>query len=100
MVAMLALASVALGASAEDAASTYKGKCAACHGPAGDANTPAGKVLKVPSFASDDVAKESDAALLDIAKNGKGKMPAWKDKLSDAQIKGLVAYIRSIQKKA
>jgi mono/diheme cytochrome c family protein len=96
----LALVSVALCASAEDVAGTYKAKCAACHGPAGDANTPAGKALKVPSFGSEDVIKQSDTAMLEVAKNGKGKMPAWHDKLSEDQLKGLVSYIRSLQKKS
>src|SRR5436309_1186653 len=63
MTAVLTLASAALCASAEDAASTYKTKCAACHGAAGDANTPAGKALKVPSFSSEEAVKQSDAAL-------------------------------------
>lgn len=100
LIAILALAAAALCASAEDAASVYKTKCVMCHGAAGDANTPAGKALKVPSFGSDDAVKATDAALLEIARNGKGKMPAWHDKLSDDQIRGLVAYIRTIQKKS
>ena len=66
---------------------------------AGDANTPAGKNFKVPSFSSDAVLKESDADMLTIAKNGKGKMPAWHDKLSDEQLKDLVGFIRTLQKK-
>ena len=41
-----------------------------------------------------------EEVLLEIAKNGKGKMPAWHDKLSEDQIKGLVAYIRTMQKKS
>ena len=97
--AILALASAAICASAEQVADVYKSKCAACHGPAGDANTPAGKALKVPAFNSDAVAKESDATLLEIAKGGKGKMPAWQGKLSDDQLKNLVAFIHSLQKK-
>lgn len=100
LTAILALAGAALCASAEDAAGIYKTKCVMCHGASGDANTPAGKALKVPSFGSDDAVKASDAVLLEIAKNGKGKMPAWHDKLSDDQIKGLVAYIRTMQKKS
>jgi cytochrome c6 len=100
MTAILALASAALCASAEDAASIYKTKCVMCHGATGDANTPAGKALKVPSFSSEEAVKQSDTALLEIAKNGKGKMPAWHDKLSEDQIKGLVAYIRNMQKKS
>jgi cytochrome c551 len=84
---------------AEPASSVFKTKCAPCHGAAGDANTPAGKALKVPSFTSEEVLNETDANLLTIARNGKGKMPAWHDKLSDDQLKDLIAFIRTMQKK-
>ncbi len=44
--------------------------------------------------------KDTDADMLAIAKNGKGKMPAWHDKLSEDQLKDLVAYIHTLQKKS
>ena len=84
---------------AESTANVYKAKCALCHGAVGDASTPAAKALKVPSFTSESVLKESDADLLTIAKNGKGKMPAWHDKLSEDQLKDLIAFIHTMQKK-
>ena len=87
------------GYAAPPAAAVYKSNCAPCHGLVGDANTAAGKAFKVPSFSSDAVLKDPDATLLAIEKNGKGKMPAWHDKLSDAQMKDLVVYIHSLQKK-
>lgn len=80
-------------------AAVYKANCAPCHGAAGDANTPAGKTFKVPSFSSDVVLKESDAHMLAVAKDGKGKMPAWHDKLSEEQLKDLISYVHSLQKK-
>lgn len=96
---MLLLAGAVLSASAQQPVEgVYKANCAPCHGAAGDANTPAGKAFKVPSFRSDVVLKESDAGLLTIAKNGKGKMPAWHDKLSEEQLKDLIAFIRTLQK--
>lgn len=95
----LACTTVALsGYAAPPAAAVYKTSCAPCHGAAGDANTPAGKRFNVPSFSSAAALKETDADLLAVAKNGKGKMPAWHDKLTDEQLTGLVAYIRSLQK--
>ena len=33
-----------------------------------------------------------------VIKNGKGKMKAYKDKLSDADVKALVGYVRSLKK--
>ncbi len=84
----------------QPAASVYKANCAPCHGAAGDANTPAGKTFKVPSFSSDAVLKDPDAHLLQVAKDGKGKMPSWHDKLSEDQLKDLIAYIHTLQKKS
>ena len=55
--------------------------------------------MKVKPFGDPEVVKMSDAALLGIIKDGSGKMPAYKDKLSDRQIKDVVAYIRILQKK-
>jgi mono/diheme cytochrome c family protein len=96
---VLACTTAAMSAyAAPPVAAVYKTNCAPCHGVVGDANTAAGKAFKVPSFSSDAVLKESDSEMLTIAKNGKGKMPAWHDKLTDEQLHELVAYIRTLQK--
>jgi len=100
VVAILA-AAVFLGpvAKADDSGgSTYKAKCAACHGPDGKGETATGKAMKVTDLASDEVQKLSDADLSAAITNGKGKMPAYKT-LTPEQVKGLVAYIRSFAKK-
>jgi mono/diheme cytochrome c family protein len=54
--------------------------------------------LKAPSFKDPAVVKASDADLIAAVTNGKGKMPANKGKLTDAQIKAAIAYIRTLQK--
>ena len=77
---------------------TYTAKCAPCHGADGLASTPAGKALKAASFKTPAIVKAPDAELIGIVKSGKGKMPAWSGKLSDDQIKAVVAYIRTLQK--
>lgn len=77
---------------------TYRAKCAMCHGADGIGDTPVGKGMKVNSFKSDADLKASDADLSNVTKNGKGKMPAYAGKLSDAQIQDVVAYIRTLQK--
>jgi cytochrome c6 len=88
------------GASARaDGAGDYKAKCAMCHGPDGTGSTATGKALKVRDLASPDVQSQTDAQLTEIVANGKNKMPAYKGKLTDEQIKGLVAYIRGLAKK-
>jgi len=69
-----------------------------CHGATGMADTPAGKSTKARPFNDPDVMKMSDADLINITTNGHGKMPAYKGKLTDAQIKDVVAYIHTLQK--
>ena len=95
-IGLLAVASAAAQAGGE---ATYKAKCQMCHGATGAGDTPAGKSMKVKSFKDPEVAKMSAAALMEIVKNGSGKMPSYKDKLTDAQIKDVVAYTLAIEKK-
>ena len=79
-------------------ADIYKAKCLMCHGPDGLANNPAGKALKAVSFKDPAVIKASDAELFAAVKNGKGKMPAENGKLTDAQIKEVIQYVRTLEK--
>jgi len=97
---LLCAIAVACAGAEQRAAGVYKTNCAPCHGATGDASTPAGKNFKVPSFSSPAVLGHSDAELMTVAKNGKGKMPAWHDRLSDDQLKDLIAYIHTLQKKS
>lgn len=76
----------------------YKTKCAACHAADGTASTPAGKKLETRSFMLPEVMKAPDKEMVEITAKGKNKMPAFDKKLSDDQIKALVAYIRELQK--
>jgi len=78
---------------AADAAADYKAKCAMCHGPDGMGKPPMGTNLT-----SADAQGMSDADLTAAITNGKGKMPAYKGKLTDAQISDLVKYIRTLKK--
>jgi cytochrome c6 len=85
---------------AQEAASTYKAKCAMCHGADGKGDTPAGKRLGARDFASPEVQKETDEELAEITAKGKNKMPAYEKTLKESQIKDLVAYIRELAKKS
>lgn len=96
---LLAAAAIfAVPAHAQSGAALFKAKCAPCHGPDGKGATSMGKVLKVRDLSSAEVQKQSDAALTEMIENGKGKMPAYKAKLSSADIKELVSYIRTLKK--
>jgi mono/diheme cytochrome c family protein len=94
----LSLASASVHAQT-GAADTYKSKCVVCHGPDGHGDTPVGKSLAVKPYNAPDVLKLSDADLTTIIKNGKNKMPAFNGKVTDAQIKDLLVYIHTLQKK-
>jgi cytochrome c6 len=83
-------------ASAQNAEALYKSKCAACHGPDGAGATTMGKKLGARDFHSPDVTKMTDAELFDITKKGKNKMPAYDKKITDAQIKDLIKYVRTL----
>jgi cytochrome c6 len=76
-------------------ADTYKTKCAMCHGATGLGDTPAGKVFKAASLKDPMVTTKSNDELTVIIKNGKNKMPAWKDKLTEDQIKAVLLFIRT-----
>lgn len=82
----------------DSGADTYKARCAMCHGDDGTANTPAGKLFKAASFSDPAIVKIPDADRLMIVKKGKDKMPPFGDKLTDDQIKAVLAYIRTLQK--
>jgi cytochrome c6 len=99
VVAMLCLAaSVSRAQDVANGEKVYKAKCAACHGPDGKGDTAAGKTTKARDFSSDEVKKESDAAWTDIIVKGKNKMPAYDKKITDAEVKDVVAYIRTLAK--
>jgi len=84
---------------ADDGATVYKTKCAACHG-ADLAGKPA---AKIPSLVSDDAKKASDNDLTDMIANGgkdKKAMHAFANKgVTPDQVKMVIAYIRDAQKK-
>src|SRR5439155_19176240 len=84
---------------ADDGASVYKAKCAMCHG-ADLAGKPA---AKIPSLASDESKKASDADLTDTtAKRGEDRkaIHAFASKgVTPDQVKMVVSYIREAQKK-
>jgi mono/diheme cytochrome c family protein len=79
-------------------ADTYKAKCAMCHGADGLATSPIAKNMKVLSFKDPAMLKASDAQFIASTDNGKGKMQGYKGKLTDAQIRDVIKYVRTLQK--
>jgi cytochrome c6 len=99
LVSILAAAPTTTAFAQDSGADIYKAKCAMCHGADGSGSTPAGKAMKAVPFSSPDLVKASDSDLIAATKSGKGKMPAYSGKLTDPQIKDVIAYIRTLQKK-
>ena len=79
-----------------DGAAIYKAKCAMCHGPDGKK---VNKAMNIRDLTSAEVQKQTDDELHAVIANGKGKMPAYKGKLSEADIKALVVTMRDLAKK-
>jgi mono/diheme cytochrome c family protein len=91
-IALAVVLSLPLSAHAQDAGALYKSKCAMCHG--ADGAKAAGHDLSSAA-----VQKQSDADLAAVITDGKApKMPKYGDKLKPEEIKGLVAYIRTLKK--
>jgi cytochrome c6 len=93
--AAIIIASAGVGFAA-DAAANWTQNCASCHGKDGSGSTMMGKKLAVKDYTKEQ--GFSDAEATNVIKNGKGKMKGFKDKLSDADVKALVAYVRSLKK--
>ena len=99
--AMLAVAvfSVALASYAQSGGdAVYKTKCASCHGVNGVPSPAMAKAMQVKPVTGPGVKSKSEAQMIELTKNGVGKMPAYKGKMSDAEIKASVAYFRSLAK--
>jgi mono/diheme cytochrome c family protein len=97
LAAILAMAGV-VGFAQSGGEATYKSKCASCHGATGMADSGAGKSLKVKPVNDPDVKAMSEADMIKVTTDGKGKMPSYKGKLTDDQIKDAVAFYRSLGK--
>jgi mono/diheme cytochrome c family protein len=101
--AIVIIASARNGVAA-DAAANWSHHCASCHGKDGKGDTTMGKKLGMKDYHDAKVhAAFSDAEMERAIKegvktNGKETMKPFGNKLSDADIKALVAYIRSFKK--
>jgi len=73
-----------------DGAAIYKSKCAACHGANGEGKA-AMKTVQFP-------ASLTEAEIVKITEGGKGKMPAYKSKLSPDEISQVAKHVKSLGK--
>lgn len=70
--------------------SLYDNRCLGCHGVDG---TP--QVGAIPNFKMGEGLMKSDQQLLTFVRNGKGVMPGFKGVLTDAEIRDVIAHIRT-----
>lgn len=83
---------------AQSGEATYKAKCQSCHGAAGVPSAGMAKAMGVKAASDPAVKSKTEAQMIAVTTNGAGKMPAYKGKLSDAQIKEAVAFFRTFAK--
>jgi mono/diheme cytochrome c family protein len=94
MIAIMAAASMALAQA--PGADVYKTKCQSCHGATGVPSPAMAKAMGVKPIG--EVKSSPEAKMIAVTSNGAGKMPGFKGKLTDAQIKDSVTYFRSLAK--
>lgn len=107
-IATIALVSFTLGAPlarlAADPAANWARDCASCHGHDGSGHTRPGHLLGVKDLQDSAYQKTfTDAQAFDALKNGlkvdgRTKMQPFAGKLTDDEIKELVAYVRTLAK--
>ena len=78
----------------------YERFCLACHGPQGKGDGPMGEILtpRATDLTSQKTRAKSDADLLKIIRDGTRNtvMPPFEHRLTPDELRGIVAYIRSL----
>ncbi len=82
-----------------DADKIFKTKCVLCHSADGSGGSPTGKAMHAKDLRSDEVQKQTEAALAEVITKGRGKMPAFGGKIKPDDVTKLVAYIRALPDK-
>ena len=79
------------------AKANYTKNCEPCHGPSGEGGPVKvdNKTIKVPSLKSPHAAKLTDDHIAHMITNGEEAMPAFKDKMSQAEIADVVKFVRA-----
>ena len=94
IIAIVAASTMAIAQGAD----VYKAKCQSCHGATGVPSAGMAKSMGMKPVTDPAVKGMSEDKMIAITTNGEGKMPSFKGKLTDAQIKDAVAHYRSLAK--
>ncbi|HKP46026.1 MAG TPA: cytochrome c [Pyrinomonadaceae bacterium] len=90
---------VARSSAPASAAQNYSKQCATCHGKDGRAKTLKGRVKHARNLTDAGWQEQvTDERIFNSIMNGKGKMPSYSKKLSEAEIDALVSYVRALKK--
>jgi mono/diheme cytochrome c family protein len=77
-------------------AQTFATTCAACHGPAGTPNPAMVRAMgAMPDFAT--IRAPADSVWMRSITSGKGKMPSYGSRFTPAQVRALVAYLKTLK---
>ena len=76
----------------------FEENCMRCHAANGSSNTFIGHKWNIPDLRSDIVQKLTPEQRITIITQGKGKMPAHKDKLTKDEIRLVESYVRELGK--
>jgi len=68
----------------------YVDRCSGCHGLNGSSH-----VTGIPNFRLGEGLMKSDLEIISFVKKGKGVMPAFQGILTDAEIRDILAYVRT-----
>jgi mono/diheme cytochrome c family protein len=104
LIIVTVVVSAPLALRAADAKTNWANNCAQCHGPDGKAGTKMGKMLNAKDLTDPKVqaeftdAKATQSIKEGVKQNGKTTMKAFGGKLTDDEIKALVAYVRGLKK--
>jgi cbb3-type cytochrome c oxidase subunit III len=86
-------------ANTKSGAELYTKNCASCHGRDGSRQTLKGKLKHARDLTDAGWQnRTTDERIFNSIMNGKGKMPAYGKKLSEADIDTLVSYVRALRK--
>jgi mono/diheme cytochrome c family protein len=98
------LAASVMSTWAADPKALWDANCAQCHGKNGHADTKMGKTLNAKDLTDPKVqaeftdAKATQSIKEGVKQNGKTTMKAFGGKLTDDEVKALVAYVRTLKK--
>ncbi len=85
--------------SARSATALYSQNCVSCHGTDGRSRTRKGKLKLARDLTDSDwQGNVSNERIFNSISNGRGKMPSFNKKMSEAEIGSLVLYVRGLKK--